>query len=244
MEIDRSSPLPLYFQLKTRILDLIKDQNLKPGDKIPSAEELQKQFSLSSTTVRMALKELEQEGIVIRQAGRGTFISRPIILEGPGEYQKDYVELHDPKLKLKWQVMVQEVIPFPPSLRSTMQVQNGDHCFHLRRARLVNDQIIGYADSYIHKDTMDKIDTKSIETGGSMKYLTPLNLERCHAERILEAKNADHESVSILGIRPEQAVLVLTRTLKDENHRPLEYFRAVFVGTQYQYHIRGLPVQI
>lgn len=54
-------------------------QGMEPGDQIPTESELCKTYSVSRITVRRAIGDLEREGLLVRQQGRGTFVSRPVI---------------------------------------------------------------------------------------------------------------------------------------------------------------------
>ena len=77
--LTRESPVPLYIQLKQLLIDRIAAGDWKPGDMLPTEEQLQEQYGVSRTTVRLAFKELEIEGKISRQQGRGTFVSEPKI---------------------------------------------------------------------------------------------------------------------------------------------------------------------
>ncbi len=74
-DIDHSHPIPLYYQLKTLLKGQIESGELRPGDKLPTESELCERYQVSRTPVRQALLELANEGLLIRKAGRGTFIS-------------------------------------------------------------------------------------------------------------------------------------------------------------------------
>lgn len=74
-ELDKDSPIPLYHQLKVIIKEKISKKEYKPGDRIPTEQELCEVFNISRTPVRQALTELTYEGILYRRPGRGTFVS-------------------------------------------------------------------------------------------------------------------------------------------------------------------------
>jgi ABC-type glycerol-3-phosphate transport system substrate-binding protein len=74
-EIDKSVPIPLYYQLKQMIKRKIENGEFKPGDRLPTEQELCEMFSISRTPVRQALTELTYEGILYRRPGLGTFVS-------------------------------------------------------------------------------------------------------------------------------------------------------------------------
>lgn len=72
--IDLDSPILLYEQIKAGIKELIKTENLKAGDKIPNEAELCALFDVSRITIRRAIKELGEEGVIEVIRGKGTFV--------------------------------------------------------------------------------------------------------------------------------------------------------------------------
>jgi multiple sugar transport system substrate-binding protein len=74
--IDRNVPIPAYYQLKKLIKEQIQEGTLQPGERIPTEAELCAHYDLSRTPVRQALQELVFEGLLVRTAGRGTFVAQ------------------------------------------------------------------------------------------------------------------------------------------------------------------------
>lgn len=72
--LNRNSALPLYYQLKEHIKDAILKGEYKPNDRLPTEEELCKQFSISRPVVRQAYDELIKERLIERRKGSGTFV--------------------------------------------------------------------------------------------------------------------------------------------------------------------------
>lgn len=66
---------PRYQQIKSFILDGIKQQTYQPGSKIPTETELARQFEVSRMTVNKAIRDLVQENLLVRYPGLGTFVS-------------------------------------------------------------------------------------------------------------------------------------------------------------------------
>ena len=71
------SSVPLYFQLVSSIKRLVSTGIMSPGDLLPSEAELCKNLEISRSTVRQAIGALEDEGLVVRKQGRGTFVAEP-----------------------------------------------------------------------------------------------------------------------------------------------------------------------
>lgn len=73
--IEPDSSIPMYRQIVNILHEKIVKGELKEGDKLPSEGELMKLFGVSRITLRAAVDELQEEGLVIRSRGKGTFIS-------------------------------------------------------------------------------------------------------------------------------------------------------------------------
>ncbi len=71
---DDNESLPLYAQVRERLLERIRSGAWKPGQLIPNEFEIAAEFGVSQGTARKAINELASEGLVVRQQGRGTFV--------------------------------------------------------------------------------------------------------------------------------------------------------------------------
>ena len=76
-KVDPKASRAIYLQLLDMIQGQIQDNSLKPGDMLPSEKEFCQHYHISRTTVRLTFRELEQQGLIIRRRGLGTFISEP-----------------------------------------------------------------------------------------------------------------------------------------------------------------------
>ena len=79
MSIDPSQPIPLYFQLKTLLLEEIIERLYDGDGRLPTEHELCERFRISRTPVSRALSELAEEGVILRHRRRD--VSRP---DAPG----------------------------------------------------------------------------------------------------------------------------------------------------------------
>ena len=76
---DTNTFVPLYYQLKQHIEAQIRSGTWQPGDQVPSEAVLGENFHVSRTTVRQALGELVNQGMLTRVQGKGTFVAHPRI---------------------------------------------------------------------------------------------------------------------------------------------------------------------
>lgn len=74
-DLDKKNGIPLYLQIKEDIKDKVKHKVLEEGSKLPTERDLAKSLGVSRNTVSAAYKELEAEGILTSQQGKGTFVA-------------------------------------------------------------------------------------------------------------------------------------------------------------------------
>ena len=86
-EIQASSPTPLYEQIKAILRSRVLDGTYKPHEQLPSESEMMTAFNVSRITVRQALNDLQNEGLVFRIHGKGTFVSKPKAFQDLGRLQ-------------------------------------------------------------------------------------------------------------------------------------------------------------
>src|SRR5579875_2995284 len=77
--LDPDSIIPLYHQLKGILRDKIESGVWKPDELIDSEHQLMSQYNVSRNTVKRAIEDLVQEGLLRRVQGKGTFVSFPKI---------------------------------------------------------------------------------------------------------------------------------------------------------------------
>ena len=85
LHIATSSDLPIYRQIMRQITDAIAGGRLRPGDKLTSQRDLALQLVISPLTVKKAYDELEREGLIRTERGRGTFVAPGALAIDRGE---------------------------------------------------------------------------------------------------------------------------------------------------------------
>jgi len=95
--ITAGSELPIYRQLMRQITDAIAGGRLRPGDKLTSQRELAEQLIIAPLTVKKAYDELEREGLIRTERGRGTFVTVAAVPLDPSEQRE---RLRDPARRL------------------------------------------------------------------------------------------------------------------------------------------------
>lgn len=226
--IDRSSPLPLYFQLKHILTHEIASRGLEPGDLLPGDHALCATYDVSRTVVRQALTELEFEGVIERVKGKGTYVAWPKTSERLVQSLTGLFE--DVAARgghLRSEVRTLEVVAADARVAGELQLEPGAPVVLLERLRIVDDQPWALSVSHLPRYMVPGLEDEDL-TDQSLYAL----LERRYGVRLARG----HRSVGAivarkhlsqaLGIPVGAAVLELRSLSEDTAGRPVESFIA------------------
>lgn len=236
--IDRTSPLPFYFQLKQLVLADLRDRELAPGDRLPGDHELCQTFGVSRTVVRQALAELETEGVIQRVKGRGTFVAPERTAEHLVQSLTGlYEDVAARGSHLRSEVRRLEVVPADEQLATLLELAPGAPIIVLERLRFVDDEPWVLATTYLPQDVApglveDDLTDQSLYALLERRYGVRLT----HGRRGVEAEVASDTLAAALGISPGAAVLVL-RSTSYADARPVEVFVAYHRGDRSRFEV-------
>ena len=106
IELDTSSREPIYRQIVDRIQMKVARGELADGYRLPSVRELALELRINPNTVARAYRELEEARVVVRQQGRGVFVSRRMDTVSAEEKQRQLAEYLDALLLAAWRLGV------------------------------------------------------------------------------------------------------------------------------------------
>ena len=225
--------LPLYLQVKEKLLDDIKT-NYKTGDIIPAEGKLEIQYKVSRITVRKAIEELERDGIVLKKQGRGTFIKEQKIL-----YDANLIGSLTQRLSKQKHMLTTKSISFE-IIKGEHYVKDLLECNTLlciRRTRLLSDVpfalMINYFDVNSVPDIDKKLNLESLYSFLKQEY----NIEFHYAEETVEAKAANNMEAQKLNIEEKSPLLSLHRLSFDKYNTPVEYSDLVIKSDMYKHKI-------
>jgi GntR family transcriptional regulator len=238
-KIDRSSSIPLHHQLKEMLRSKLSNNEWKSGEMLPSEDALQTRYNLSRTTVRQALSELVNEGWLVRQRGRGTWVSqRGKIAYDPSQSLELNDFMRQQGVSLGWRLIDIGPLDAPADVAGPLQLQPGTRVMRVRRLRLADHVIIGYHFSFISAALAEQVDLDVLNDGGSMDYLMQLKqMSRPVVRRTLEARKATSHEAKLLQMRSGDPVLRLERIVIGTDGMPVEYLQAAFCGDRFKYQI-------
>ncbi len=238
MELDKKSFIPLYYQLADLLRERIADVRLTPGMAIPSEFDLIQEHGISRGTVREALRQLEQEGLIERRKGVGTFVSAPKI-----EHETDRVMGFSRVMQMTGKTASARLIemrkyPAPLSISEKMGLPEGENIYLVKRLRFADDEPLLLEHSYFRQEVGEKLLdedlTRSIYSLLEGKY----HYKLYRSENTLEAQSAKKEEADLLCIEAGNPVLVLRRLVYFDDGTPFEYAKDIYRADRTKFKIR------
>jgi GntR family transcriptional regulator len=219
---------PLYVRLKIALRDLIGD-GLQPGDRLPSEPELCRQYGLSRITVRQALSALENEGVIERHQGRGTFVATPKRDEPAAYFGSFTEEVAAQGRRGSTRLVSSEVMKADLRVAERLRISPGTHILKVRRVRMADRQPICYQVSYVPHARLRTISPSELRRGSLYERLEAALGEPLHeADESIQAMLADPYRAELLQIRTGAPLLVLERLTFTRSGLAVEYNRSFY----------------
>lgn len=197
MMIDKSSPIPVYYQLKEDVKAKIAQGVWKVGQCIDSERELSETYGVSRMTIRQALGELVQEGILIREKGKGTFVCEPKVK------QRDMMSFSEivskAGMKLETKVLGLEIIKTPIDIQDIFSFEE---VYKINRMRMVDGENVANEIVYIPCDYCGYIDEEILK-GSLYKILENFGYTIESSEASIQAVIMDDHYKKLFNLEKE-----------------------------------------
>jgi len=225
--IVRSASVPYYVQVAGIIRDQLRDGRWAPGELIPSESGLCEMFGVSRTAIRQALGELVDEGLLQKEKGRGTFVSRPHVALAVQEMRGFYDEMADRGRTVETTVLRQEVVVVPPSVAPELGLPMRSDVVCLERVRSVAGEALVHVSTYLPVRRFERLIDMDLTRSSLYAVLAEqFGVAVRGGRRRIDAVAADAAQSRLLGIKPRVPVLRVTATNVDAEDVAFEYFEA------------------
>lgn len=245
MHVDPYGPTPLWQQVIRVIRENIATGRWRINERIPSERELSAQLGISRNTVRQAIAEAVNAGLLRRAQGKGTFVAPPKI-DQPLYWMTTFEEtLRLQGLEPGTRLLQWKVRPAPQGVSERLNGNPRGPVTHVRLVGLGSSEPMAVYDSYLPLDIAGRIQPE-IERRLQAGRVVFVNRIVAHvfgwsyldAEQTYEVSVAGARVARVLGLDPRTPVFVVTSLFTSPEGRPVEYRRAVYRGDKYQFHIR------
>lgn len=227
-----ASPVPRYRQIEEFLLEKIRSGAYPVHHQIPPEEQLARDFQVSRMTANKAIRDLVQDGYLVRQPGLGTFVtnrtadlSLPKLLDIASEVRARGNRYSN-------EILAREAIEADDDIALKLGVRVGTHVFHVLILHRENDVALQLEERYVNP----KWAPRFLDTDFSRSTPTEVLLTRCpvsDVEHIVEAVLIDRGLADLLNVDTASPCLQITRRVWSAEHL-VSYARLTHPGDRYK----------
>ncbi len=238
--LDRSSSVPLYKQIKEILIDELQAVSGETGRPFSTEHELIKRFSVSRAPVRMALKELADEGYVYRERARGTFPVQELPARPPGLELGGLVGFfREQGMGCNSKVLaVDKVLP-TEKLCSILGIKPEDKILRISRLILLNEKPFAWTQTYLAVPDDFHPGARELEERDSVFWI--LDKEKgiyiSRGDHQIWASGASSMEARLLNIKIGNPVLIMETKLYTRQDALLGWRRVIHIADDYKFSI-------
>ncbi|MCC6148083.1 MAG: GntR family transcriptional regulator [Anaerolineaceae bacterium] len=236
LRLDRRSSIPLYHQLKEKLIQRIESGDLKVGALLPTEMDLVDRYAVSRTTVRQAMQALGYDGYISRTPGKGTFVIRTKLSRGLTRLTSFSEDMQARGESVASKLLEFKQIEADEVLAEKFNLPVGTQLIYASRLRSANGIPVALNISYIHLPEGFAVTQEELEETGSIfslfdqKQVPPLE-----ADRTIEAVAATEEWARLLHIPIGSPILLVEGLVYTYDRHPIEFHKVISVGDRYKY---------
>jgi GntR family transcriptional regulator len=232
--IRRDSKVPIYHQLYKMLRERIIRKEWRPGDMLPTENELIEKHGVSRSTVRQALDQLVSEDLIYRERGRGTFVAHPSIEQTLTRIISFTEDMQQRGMEPHTEVLSSSVIPAPEDIAKRLKIKPGEELARLERLRLADGDPMSIEESYlVHRYCPGVLDDDYSKTPLRRALEKRYGIRLVQAKQTIRAVNAKPKIAEKLGIQVDGAVLMIERVSYSSETVPVEFIRFHHRGDRY-----------
>ncbi len=236
LSVDRSSPVPLYFQLAQQLESAVENGTLTPGTLLGNEIDLATRLGLSRPTVRQAIQTLVDKGLLVRRRGVGTQVVHSTVRR-PLELSSLYDDLDAAGQLPATRVLVNRAEPATGPVAAALRVPEGSEVVYLERLRTAHGEPMAYLRNHLPAGLLGPggPDTARLETTGLYRMLRSAALTLHSARQAVGARAATATEAALLDEREGAPLLTMERVTFDDTGRPVEYGSHLYRADRYSF---------
>jgi DNA-binding GntR family transcriptional regulator len=235
VEVDRTSPIPLYFQVASRLQHLIEIGEIPVGTRIENEIDLAERLGVSRPTTRRAIQYLVERGMLVRKRGVGTQVVHPKVRR-PVQLSSLYDDLVSAGRAPSTEVLKFELMPASDAIAQALSVPEGAEVTWIERLRYDGDEPLALMQNAVPVDVL-RLRQEDLNQHGLYELLRRAGFPPRMASQVVGARAATSAEARILHESRGAALLTMTRTAWDANGRAIEYGSHVYRASRYSFEL-------
>jgi DNA-binding GntR family transcriptional regulator len=233
--VDRTSPVPLYFQVATRLENLIESGQIAAGARLENEVDLAEQLGVSRPTMRRAIQYLVDRGLLVRKRGVGTQVVHPKVRR-PVELTSLYDDLVTSGRAPRTEILSFEVLPASDAVARALSIQEGSEVYSIERLRFAGDEPLALMHNSVPVQLIP-LRVEDLHDHGLYELLRGAGVTPRIATEVIGARAASAVEARTLKETRGAPLLTMTRTAYDDHGLAVEYGSHIYRASMYSFEL-------
>jgi DNA-binding GntR family transcriptional regulator len=233
IQVDRNSPVPLYFQVAQHLEQLIESGELEPGARLENEIDLADRLRLSRPTMRRAIEYLVDRGLLVRKRGVGTQVVHAKV-QRPVELTSLYDDLVSTHRNPHTRVLSFATGPAPDALALELGIPEGTAVYVFERLRYAEAEPLALMRNHVPADLL-RLTPEDLESQGLYNLLRANGLNLRIAKQSIGARAATAAEARALGDTKGAPLLTMVRSAYDDQGRAVEHGDHIYRASRYSF---------
>ncbi|WP_026876798.1 GntR family transcriptional regulator [Jiangella gansuensis] len=233
--VDRTSPVPLYFQVAQHLEQLIESGAYPPGTRLDNEIMLADQLGLSRPTMRRAIEYLVDRGLLVRKRGVGTQVVQPKVRR-PVELSSLYDDLRAAGKEPRTEILSFEVQEPSEVVAEALGLTTGGEVYAIRRLRYTGDEPLSIMSNFVPTELL-RLDAASLAENGLYALIRNAGVNLKIATQTIGGRAARAAEARLLAENAGAPLLTMTRIAYDDTGRAVEYGSHLYRASMYTFEL-------
>lgn len=221
IDLERTGPIPLYFQVAQRIEKAILDGTLPAGSRLENEVALGERLGLSRPTIRRAIQDLVDKGLLVRRRGIGTQVVHGQVTRGV-----ELTSLHDDLSRSgqlpSTNILECSIVKADAKIAERLNVEKGAPTLYLHRVRLSDNVPVAVMENWL-PEPFTSLEAEDIREHGLYGVLRSRGVTMRVAKQRIGARKATSSESKLLNVENNAALLTMDRTAFDNSGKAVEF---------------------
>ncbi len=232
--LDKSSFVPIYYQLYKHFEAMIRSGELAPGDMLPTEMEFAEAFGISRMTVRRAIGELSAAGMVHSVKGKGTFVAQPKLDEITFNLNQRFIDGESDE-EVSQTLLECRIIRADAHIGGRLGIDVGTRCLFCRMVSKAGGIPLVYETRYaVYTKRAPLIENQLKDM--SLTHIVSAHSDKVpsRTKRVLMASRAMADEPKVLQIEAGDPVFLMIQTIYDDDNQTIAWGKSIHRGDRYR----------
>ncbi len=237
-KVDKDSPIPLYYQLKNIISEMIENEELVAEEVVPTERELCEYHGISRMTANKAIASLVNEGLLYRERGKGTFVVKKKEKHPLHNLLGFTEDMQRRGMSIDTRIIAFQRKPATKKLQHDLQLEDEQDVYEITRLRSANGEPYALETAWLPTVLCEGLTADLLENNSLYNILEKqFGLQIEYANQTIEPVLVNDYESEVLEVKQKTLALMFSRLTYTKKNIPFEVTKSIYRSDRYKFEI-------